>query len=66
MRLGAVMADWRWANRISLRDAARMIGVNYHTLHRFEIGKGIDARCFLAILNWLTKNGRIRRKRRED
>lgn len=39
--------------RVSLRKAAREIGIQYSTLHRFERGEDIEASALLKILLWL-------------
>ena len=66
MRLGTVLADWRWANKISLRDAAKMIGISHHTLARFEKGLGVDGVRLAAIMTWMLSSGQIRRRGDRD
>lgn len=63
MRLGYVMAAWRYDAHMSVREAAKMIGVSHNTLHRFENGHGVDAAFMAKVLTWLMSNRRIRRTR---
>ena len=53
MRLGYVIADYRWANRIGVRDLAKQIGCSHSTLNRFERGDNCDADTLIKILGWL-------------
>ena len=54
MRLGAGIRAYRMHKEISLRACAKEIGIGAATLMRFEGGQDIDAKTFLAILNWLS------------
>lgn len=53
MRLGAVISDWRWANRIGIREAAKTIGISTATLSRLENGNNCDANTLAKIILWL-------------
>ncbi len=54
MRLGPVIAGYRWANRIDLRDLAKEIGTSPSTLSRFENCKSSgDGETLAKILKWL-------------
>jgi len=63
MRLGRVMEAWRYETRMSVREAAKMIGVSHQTLHRFERGHGVDADFMATVLTWLMSNRRIRKQK---
>jgi len=54
MRLLAVLKEYRWATKITVRDMAAQIGVSPATLSRFESGtRGLDGRSLALILRWL-------------
>jgi transcriptional regulator with XRE-family HTH domain len=53
MRLGTVLADWRHANRRSLEDVAKEIGLNDSTYFRLEKGKGLQSDQLFKVLKWL-------------
>lgn len=58
MRIGDVLRDWRWANKYTIRDAARIIGIKSHsTLSRLESGKPCDAATLGKIIAWLVGGG---------
>jgi DNA-binding XRE family transcriptional regulator len=47
------MSYWRWAEELSIRDAARVIGVSKNALFRFENGHPINQKALADILRWL-------------
>lgn len=53
MRLGAVIADYRWVNRLGQREVAKEIGTSTATLCRMERGESCDAETLIKILSWL-------------
>lgn len=53
MRLGSVLAKWRWAHKIGVRDAAREIGISAATFSRIERGEKMDGATLGKILTWL-------------
>jgi len=63
MRLGNVIADYRWANRVGVRELAREIGVSHPTLNRFERGGACDSETLTKILVWLFAAGEKRRRK---
>jgi len=63
MKLGEVLADWRYAQRIGVRDAAKMIGISSATLNRIENDGNADAQTLAKILCWLMDSGETRRQR---
>lgn len=67
MRLGAVIADYRWVNRIGVRELAKHVGTSPATLSRFENGGNCDAETLTKILTWLFAKGEhIKRERLAD
>lgn len=53
MKLGKVIADYRWANRIGSRELAKVIGVSHATLSRIENGENCDSATLTRLLFWL-------------
>ena len=66
MRLGAVIADYRWANRMGGRELAKEIGVSHSTLNRFENGENCDGETLVKIMTWLFAAAEPRQKRRQS
>lgn len=67
MRIGGVIADYRWVNRIGVRELAKDIGTSSATLCRVERGENCDGETLTKILSWLfAKNDRPRRGRPND
>jgi hypothetical protein len=64
MRLGAVISDWRWANRMGVREAAKLIGVSIATLSRVECGKNCDGDTLAKIVLWLIEPAQTLERRR--
>lgn len=54
MRLGKVLADWRWMNRLSQAVAAERIGIPTSTLGHLENGGDVTGRNLAAVLVCLT------------
>lgn len=67
MRLGKIIADYRFANNLGVRDVALEIGMPASSLNRFE-RTGVCDGCTLAkIVLWLFENdGEARRKKALD
>lgn len=53
MMLGSVIADYRWANRMGVREVAKNIGISAATLNRIENGETCDAVTLIKIHAWL-------------
>lgn len=53
MRLGKVLADYRYANRLGVRELAQDIGVSHPTLNRIEHDENCDGETLIKILAWL-------------
>ena len=53
MNLGKVLKDWRWANKMSMRDAGKIWGLGAATVMRLEQGHDPDAKTFKKIFIWL-------------
>jgi transcriptional regulator with XRE-family HTH domain len=53
MRLGKLIAKWRFLHEINLRDMAAEIGIGTSTLQRLEVGKMPDAATLIILMNWL-------------
>jgi ribosome-binding protein aMBF1 (putative translation factor) len=66
MRLGNVIADYRWANRVGVRELAKEIGISHPTLNRFERGEKCDSDTLTKILEWLFAAAEKRRRKEPD
>lgn len=53
MLVGKVIAGYRKAENISVRELAARIGVEHSALWRFEQGKPIKTKLWVAIVKWL-------------
>lgn len=53
MRIGRIIKDWRWANRVNIRDMAKELGVSHSTLSRLESGENMDGETLGRILQWM-------------
>lgn len=53
MMLGPIIADWRFANRLGVRDVAHRIGISPATLSRIENGGNADGRSLIKLMAWL-------------
>lgn len=53
MMLAELFDSWRHDRRLSIREAAKMIGVGAATLYRFEKGEPIEGATLAKILRWL-------------
>lgn len=53
MKLGEVIAGWRYSERLTLREAALIMGVSHTTLFRLERCKGIDGKTLATVIAWL-------------
>lgn len=52
MKLGQLIKDWRRMREVTIRDAAKIIGISYPTLCRFENGEEIEGTTLSKILAW--------------
>ena len=53
MKVGKVIADYRFANSIGGRELAKEIGIAPATLNRIENGNECDSGSFAKIIAWL-------------
>lgn len=53
MILGQVIKSWRKDQDVSLREAAKMMGLNLNALHRLENGRTCDGDNLVRVLKWL-------------
>jgi DNA-binding XRE family transcriptional regulator len=60
--LGRVIADYRWANRVGVRELAKEVGVSHATMSRIENGENCDAATLVKVLVWLFAEGDHRRR----
>lgn len=64
MRLGHVLADYRYAQRIGVRDLAKEIGISSATLNRVENEGACDGATLIKILSWLFAAGDSRKQKK--
>lgn len=53
--LAEVLKEWRYAKRIGVRNAAKIMGLDHATLSRAENGKMPSAETLRTILIWLLR-----------
>ena len=53
LNLSDVLKQWRYGARLSVREAAERIGVNYSTLSRLENGEDPGGESIVRIVRWL-------------
>lgn len=66
MKLGSLIADYRYANRLGVREVAKEIGTSPATLNRIERGENFDADTMAKIMLWLFADSTPRAKRRKE
>ena len=54
--LGRVLYAWREKEGLTIREAAKMIGLSYSTLSRIENGMSVDGRTLKKLLIWLLQD----------
>jgi DNA-binding XRE family transcriptional regulator len=59
MRLGKVLQDYRYANRMGVRELAKDIGLSPATLSRIENHKPCDGATILKLMGYLFTDGTI-------
>lgn len=64
LNLNEVMARWRWTEKLTVREAAKRIGIRSpSTICRLEAGEDVGGESLVAILTWLLspkKDGRAK------
>ena len=58
MNLGCVLKQWRWAEKLTTRDAALWIGIKNSTYSRIERGYPMDGKTLATIITWLLERER--------
>lgn len=53
MKLGEIISRWRKMCDVTIREAAKDIGISPATLSRIENGKPSDGKSLALILTWL-------------
>ncbi len=54
--LGRVLYAWREKEGLTIREAAKIIGLSYSTLSRIENGMSVDGRTLKKLLIWLLQD----------
>ncbi len=55
MNIGTLLKDWRYAEKLGVREAAKIIGLTAATFNRIERGEDMDGVSLSIILTWLLK-----------
>lgn len=53
LNLSKVLSSWRWAEKITTRQAAKIFGTSAATISRIERGENCDGETLGKILKWL-------------
>jgi len=53
MLIGELIREWRYAKRISIREAGKTLNIPYSTLSRIENDKPADGRTIVKLLTKL-------------
>jgi transcriptional regulator with XRE-family HTH domain len=53
MMIGKVMANWRYIEKLNVRDAGAVIGISTSTFSRLERGFPIDGETMYRLMAWL-------------
>lgn len=64
MMIGKILADYRYANRLSLRELAKELNVSAATLCRIEQGKPMEQATIVRLFNLLFGSTEIESKKR--
>lgn len=51
--LAEILKEWRYAKRLSVREAAKLLKINFSTLNRIENNKAISAQTMLHLIKIL-------------
>ena len=51
--LAQILKEWRYAKRLSVREAAKLLKINFSTLNRIENNKAISAQTMLHLIKIL-------------
>jgi transcriptional regulator with XRE-family HTH domain len=62
--IGKILKDFRYANRMGMRDLAKQLGVSVATVCRIESGKPMDQVTILKLFNVLFGNQKINSEKR--
>jgi transcriptional regulator with XRE-family HTH domain len=53
MHIGEVLKDWRFVEKMTLREAGTRLGISHPTLQRIEQGKMMDAETMVKLMRFL-------------
>ncbi len=53
MLIGELIKEWRYAKRLNIRQAAKLLGLHFSTLSRIENNKTFDSKTMLTLINKL-------------
>lgn len=58
LNLAEVLRQWRYGSRLTVREAAKRIGIGYSTLNRIEGGEHPGGETLVQLLTWLFTNAK--------
>ena len=64
--LGRLIANWRWVEKLTAREAAEMIGLTPSTYSRLERGYPVDGGTLAIVLTWLLQPAAIEAWNRQE
>lgn len=53
MKLANILKAYRKAEGLSMRGTAKIVGIDYTALHRFESGRPVSNRNLVKIILWM-------------
>ena len=62
--IGKILTDYRYANRMGMRDLAKQLGVSVATICRIEKGLPMEQATLVKLFNILFGTAKIEDKRR--
>ena len=54
-RLAELLRAWRWASKLSVREASELIGLTAPTYSRLERGEMVDGNTLSTVIRWLLR-----------
>ena len=64
--LGRLIANWRWVEKLTVREAAERIGLTTSTFSRLEHGYSVDGGTLAIVLTWLLQPAAIEAWNRQE
>jgi len=62
--IGKMLADYRYANRMSMRDLAKELQVSVATVCRIESGKPMEQKTIIMLINIMFGDAEINKRQK--